>query len=127
MAMDYLSQNPFAALSLIAAPAILTNASSVLALSTSNRFLRAGERMRAVASELHKQMPGEEHSMLLNQANRIERQALLLLTALRGAYVALGSFSAASLISLVGAGLATSTNLVIASHVTVIIGLVVGF
>lgn len=127
MTADYLTQNPFAALSLIAAPAILTNASSVLALSTSNRFLRAGERMRMIAAELRELQPGEEHQLLLVQASRIERQALLLLTALRGAYVALGSFSAASLVSLVGAGLATSTSLILASHVTVIIGLVVGF
>ena len=33
--------NPFAALSLIVAPVILTNASSVLAMSTSNRLARA--------------------------------------------------------------------------------------
>ena len=44
-----LSQNPFALLSLIAAPAVLTNAASVLVMSTSNRFLRASERMRAFA------------------------------------------------------------------------------
>ncbi|MDQ6808667.1 MAG: DUF2721 domain-containing protein [Verrucomicrobiota bacterium] len=126
MPIDYLAQNPFAALSLIAAPAILTNASSVLALSTSNRFLRAGERMRAVAAELQNLPPGEEHSLLLVHASRIERQALLLLTALRGAYVALGSFAAASLISIVGAGLAT-TQFVVASHLTVGLALLVGF
>ena len=45
-----LAQNPFALLSLIAAPAVLTNAASVLALSTSNRFLRASERMRALSA-----------------------------------------------------------------------------
>lgn len=127
MQIDYLAQNPFAVLSLIAAPAILTNASSVLALSTSNRFLRAGERMRAVAAELHALTPGgDEHALLLVQANRIERQALLLLTALRGAYVALASFAAASLISIVGAGLAT-TAFALASHLTVCLALVVGF
>jgi hypothetical protein len=36
--------NPFAALSLIVAPAILTNASAVLAMSTSNRLARAVDR-----------------------------------------------------------------------------------
>lgn len=126
MTIDYLAQNPFAALSLIAAPAILTNASSVLALSTSNRFLRAGERMRAVAAELQTLSGGDEHNLLLTQAIRIEKQALLLLTALRGAYVALASFAAASLISIVGAGLAP-TNFKMASHLTVALALVVGF
>ena len=47
--MADLSQNPFALLSLIAAPAVLTNAASVLVMSTTNRFLRASERMRALA------------------------------------------------------------------------------
>jgi hypothetical protein len=126
MAIDYLSQNPFAVLSIVAAPAILTNASSVLALSTSNRFLRAGERMRALAAQLHTTPSGAEKDMLIVQVSRVERQALLLLTALRGAYVALGAFAAASLISIVGAGL-SSTQFLAASYITVVLGLVVGF
>jgi hypothetical protein len=40
-----LAQSPFAALTFIAAPALLTNASSVLALSTINRMLRTRDRM----------------------------------------------------------------------------------
>ena len=44
--------NPFAALSLIVAPAILTNACSVLILSTSNRFARAVDRARQLAQEI---------------------------------------------------------------------------
>jgi uncharacterized protein DUF2721 len=126
MAIDYLSQNPFAVLSIVAAPAILTNASSVLALSTSNRFLRAGERMRALAAELQTLTSGAERDLLIRQVSRVEKQALLLLTALRGAYVALGAFAAASLVSIVGAGLA-STNLLVASHATVVLGILVGF
>ena len=126
MAVDYIAQNPFAVLSLIAAPAILTNASSVLALSTSNRFLRAGERMRAIAAELHKLDVGDEHRLLMVQAGRVERQAILLLTALRGAYVALASFAAASLVSTIGAGLAT-TNYIIPAHITVVVALLIGF
>lgn len=46
------SSNPFAALSLIVAPAILTNASSVLAMSTSNRLARAVDRARELARQL---------------------------------------------------------------------------
>ena len=42
--MDPLITNPFAVLTFIAAPAILTNASSVMALGTSNRFARAIDR-----------------------------------------------------------------------------------
>jgi hypothetical protein len=46
------ASNPFAILTLIVAPAVQTNAMSVLALSTSTRFLRSGERLRALTKEL---------------------------------------------------------------------------
>ena len=48
--------NPFAVLSLIVAPAILTNASSVLIMSTSNRLARGADRAR----ELSKQLEGTD-------------------------------------------------------------------
>jgi hypothetical protein len=44
--------NPFAVLSLIVAPAVLTNACSVLVLSTSNRLARATDRVRELAKQL---------------------------------------------------------------------------
>jgi hypothetical protein len=104
-----LTPNPFALLSLIAAPAVLTNAASVLALSTSNRFLRASERMRALSTRTEdRNLSPELRALLLTQADRTERQALFLLKGLRAAYVALGSFASASLISILGAGLAGS-------------------
>ena len=124
---NYLTSNPFAALSLIAAPAVLTNASSVLALSTSNRFLRAAERIRAVSGQLQKDdITPAEKQMMLNQVARIERQALWLLRALRGVYVSLGAFASASLISIVGMALA-ATPLVRFERAIVIVALVVGF
>jgi branched-subunit amino acid transport protein len=45
-----LANSPFAVLTAIVAPAILTNASSVLALGTSNRFARVVDRTRVVAN-----------------------------------------------------------------------------
>ncbi len=109
MAAADLSSNPFALLSLIGAPAVLTNAASVLALSTSNRFLRASERMRALSQRTEdRSLPTEVRALLFRQAERTERQALYLLKGLRAAYVALGSFASASLISILGAGLAGS-------------------
>jgi hypothetical protein len=102
-----LAQNPFALLSLIAAPAVLTNAASVLALSTSNRFLRASERMRALSVRTEdRTLSHEVRALLLRQADRTEDQALQLLKGLRAAYVALGSFASASLISILGAAMA---------------------
>ena len=50
--MPALDTNPFAILTFIAAPAVLTNASSVLALGTSNRFARAIDRTRAMIRTL---------------------------------------------------------------------------
>jgi hypothetical protein len=103
-----LAQNPFALLSLIAAPAVLTNSASVLALSTSNRFLRASERLRGLASRYDEAMAPEPRALLIKQLRRVERQASMLLNGLRSAYVAIGSFVSASLISILGAGVAAS-------------------
>lgn len=110
--MPLLSDSPFAALSLIAAPAVLTNASSVLALGTSNRFARAIDRARALSALLEKgPVDSDPFSLLrIRQLNRIERRALLLLIALRAFYLSLGSFAGASLISLIGASLAASSH-----------------
>jgi hypothetical protein len=124
-----LSQNPFALLSLIGAPAVLTNAAAVLALSTSNRFLRASERMRALAVRMEREkntLAGDVRKLLLSQANRTERQALLLLGGLRAAYVGIGAFASASLISILGAGLASS-SLPIGFHTMAALALAVGF
>jgi uncharacterized protein DUF2721 len=121
-----LSQNPFALLSLIAAPAVLTNAASVLVMSTSNRFLRASERMRsyAIKVEERKLTPGLR-ALLRKQVDRTERQAVLLLGALHAAYIAIGSFASASLVSILGAGLA-STSLSLGFHILAAVALAVG-
>src|SRR5215212_1156380 len=99
MESNLLTQNPFAVLTFIAAPAILTNATSVLAMSTINRMLRTRERMQELfaQSEAAAEFRGER---FLAQVNRVERQAVLLLGAMRAIYVALGAFAAASLVTL---------------------------
>ena len=94
--------SPFAVLTFIVAPAILTNATSVLAMSTINRMLRTRERMH----ELYAESEGAAQSRredFIEQVNRVERQAVLLLSAMRWIYLALGSFAAASLVTLLGA------------------------
>jgi hypothetical protein len=102
-----LSQSPFTILTFIAAPAVLTNASSVLALSTTNRMLRTRDLMKEMVahSAVGDLEPGET-KRLVAQVGRIEVQAGLLLKALHAIYVALGSFSGATLLTLVGAALA---------------------
>ena len=98
------NQSPFAVVTFIVAPALLTNASSVLAMSTTNRMLRTRDRM----SELYAKSEGgaltdAESAHLIAQVERVERQALLLLVGLRAIYVALGAFAAATLVTLLAA------------------------
>lgn len=104
--MEQLAHSPFAVLTFIVAPALLTNASSVLALSTINRMLRTRDRMHELFAASEKSDRSEdEATRLVTQVNRVEKQAILLLGALRSIYVALGSFAAATLVTLLGAGL----------------------
>jgi hypothetical protein len=108
MSMDTLSlsQSPFAVLTFIAAPAVLTNAASVLAMSTTNRMLRTRERMTQLLAQFESGVKTDaEAERLLKQVNRVEKQASLLLRALRCIYMALGAFAAASLVTVLGAGL----------------------
>lgn len=97
--------NPFAVLSLIVAPAILTNASSVLVMSTSNRLARAVDRAREISKQLEetKEFSGEEPQRRLRELAASEQRTLLLLRALRSFYVGLGAFASAAFVSLLGA------------------------
>src|SRR5205809_7909486 len=103
-----LAQSPFAVLTFIAAPALLTNASSVLALSTINRMLRTRDRMHELfaKSEAGGQSQ-KDASRLIEQANRVERQAALLLRAPHSLYVELAAFPSTTLVTLLGAGVAS--------------------
>ncbi len=102
MGNNLLTQNPFAVLTFIVAPAILTNATSVLAMSTINRMLRARERMHELYSQ-SESATTEHGKNFLEQVSRVERQGILLLSAMRWIYISLGAFAAASLVTLLGA------------------------
>jgi hypothetical protein len=96
--------NPFAVLTAIVAPAILTNACSVLSLGTSNRLARVVDRTRIVASEISSHQRGSPESQeWMQQLNGLRVRAHLLLTALQAFYAALGAFAAAALVSVLGA------------------------
>lgn len=125
MGSSLLTQNPFAVLTFIVAPAILTNATSVLAMSTINRMLRTRERMHDLYAE-SEASTAFRGTQFVAQVVRVEKQALLLLNALRWIYLSLGAFAAASLVTLLGAvsGQLGSSTLV---HVIVGAGLVLGF
>jgi len=97
-----MTDNPFSVLTFIVAPAILTNATSVLAMSTINRMLRTRERMQELFKE-SEDGTGSRGAGYIEQVNRVEKQAILLLRALRWIYTALGAFAAAALVTLLGA------------------------
>ena len=107
-----MAASPFAALSLIVAPAVLTNASTVLIMSTSNRLARATDRAREFTVKL--EQPGAlEAGGAGRDARELDaalRRALMLIRALRYFYGALGGFASATLLSLVGAVLASATS-----------------
>ena len=98
--------NPFAALSLIAAPAVLTNAASLLTMSTSNRLGRAVDRARDLARQLESDPTGTPHGpddRRLRELTAVDERSVLLVRALRSFYSAIGGFALATLLSLVGA------------------------
>src|SRR2546426_5597950 len=53
------AENPFTALTIVVAPAILTNASSLLCFGTANRLARVMDRTRAVSAQLAGVRPNE--------------------------------------------------------------------
>ena len=107
--------NPFAAFSLIVAPAILTNASSVLAMSTGNRLARSVDRARDLARQLeakegaHETMSADSRTDFerrLKELSATEVRTTMLLHVLQSFYFALGGFASSTLAALLGAVLA---------------------
>lgn len=95
--------NPFAVLTAIVAPAILTNASSVLALGTSNRLARVVDRTRIVAAQLASFEPGTaDYQVWAAQLAPLHVRSQLLVKALRFFYAGLGLFAASALVSVGG-------------------------
>lgn len=96
-------ENPFAVLTAIVAPAILTNACSVLSLGTGNRLARVVDRTRVVAAEIKTHEPGsQEYLAWADQLAGLQLRAQLLITALRAFFAALGLFATAALVSVIG-------------------------
>lgn len=105
--MTPIDNNPFAVLTAVVAPAILTNASSILCLTIGNRIARVVDRTRVVAAELSApDISSTARQARVGQLNMLRSRAHLLLRALRTFYATLGAFAAAALISVVGSALA---------------------
>jgi hypothetical protein len=97
--------NPFSVLSWIIAPALLTNASTLLVLSTGNRLARAVDRARELSKQLEDEadLASPKAIRRLNELTSTEQRSFILLGALRCVYIASGSFALATLISIFGA------------------------
>jgi hypothetical protein len=108
MQLTALESNPFAVLSFLAAPAILTNACTLLALGTSNRLARASDRAKAASAAILTHRPqGESMDAIASLHHRdfqtATRRAIMLVQALRYFYFAAGSFAAGTCVALLGA------------------------
>jgi hypothetical protein len=122
--MAALDGNPFSILTFIAAPAVLTNASSVMALGTSNRFARVVDRGRSLARAVH-DATGPEREVYLRMLSRNDRRGELLVRALRAFYFSLGCFALAALVSLLGA-IVTALQVPYVTRATLLVALVAG-
>lgn len=104
--MDPTLTNPFANLTFIVAPAILTNASAIMGMQTGTRFTLALNRIHALVSEITQL---EAQGNTAHAANRrqtlsiVREQAALLTRATMAFNLALGAFACATFVSLIGA------------------------
>ncbi|MGA2413740.1 MAG: DUF2721 domain-containing protein [Candidatus Sulfotelmatobacter sp.] len=107
--MDF-PTNPFAILTFISAPAVLTNASCVLLFGTGNRYGRAIDRMHALSDAVERGSALEEAELRLRirQLEAGETRTMLIVRALTCFYTAVAGFVASTLVSLIGAVLVSA-------------------
>ena len=105
--------NPFIMLTFIVAPAVLTNACALLAMSTSNRFARAIDMAKEIARQIDSgaYLSPAVLGRLVNDYTTAETRGLLLLKAMRCFYLSLSCFALVALVSLLG-----SVSSMIKSH-----------
>lgn len=102
-----MTDNPFAVLTAVVAPAILTNACTVLSLGTGNRVARVVDRRRRVDEALAGLPPGSVESIRkMHELEHLRQRSRMLLKALRLLYAALGGFATSALIAVIGSALA---------------------
>jgi hypothetical protein len=98
--------NPFTLLTLIVAPAVLTNACGLLSLNTANRYGRAFDRTRELTREIES-APQDDNllSFRMTLLRRLVVRAMLLLRAHTAFYAALGLYVLTALVALLGASM----------------------
>jgi hypothetical protein len=99
-----LPSNPFAILTFISAPAVLTNASCVLLFGTGNRYGRAIDRVHELGDLIQgTTLDAEEMRLRMRQLESAEKRTLLIVRALTCFYTAVAGFGSSTLVSLIGA------------------------
>lgn len=107
--MQVLNESHFALLTAVAAPAVLTNASSVLCMGIGNRIARVVDRTRAVSVVMAEAADEKELcDMLKDEIATLNTRSKFLMSALRLGYAALGGFAAEALVAVAGGVLGTS-------------------
>ena len=119
-------ENPFAVLTAVVAPAILTNACSVLSLGTGNRIARVVDRTRALNTSLKTLGADDpERASCLSQLKRLEIRRLLLIRSLRLFYFALGAFASSALVAILGS-VFIAWDVPMGFHAAAALGFVIG-
>lgn len=95
------SDSPFVVLSYVGGPALLTNATSVFILSTSNRFARAIDRARLLSEK-----PQEQRQAFAWELQSVHGRVALMARAMACLYVALTCFALGTAIAIAGAATA---------------------
>ncbi len=108
--MDF-PTNPFAILTFISAPAVLTNASCVLLFGTGNRYGRAIDRVHELEEVIERSngVDPKELQLRARQLQAAETRTLLIVRALTAFYTAVAGFVASTLVSLIGAVLVAAS------------------
>lgn len=104
--MEDFSANPFIVLSYVSGPALLTNATSLLLLSTTNRFGRSVDRSRVLAEKLLDPVARAATPSLARQMQVVRRRLTLMARAMFGLYLSAATFALATLASIIGAAMA---------------------
>jgi hypothetical protein len=107
MALD---TNPFVVLSYVSGPALLTNATSLILLSTTNRFARAIDRSRHLTDLLGKPSPERLLKVEADELRTVGRRIRLIGLAIAGFYLAAAMFALATVTSILGAVLAQAVS-----------------
>jgi hypothetical protein len=98
-----LPTSAFTIVSYVGGPALLTNATALLLLSTSNRFGRAVDRSRALVAYLEKPEGRRLVSNAALELGMAQKRVQLLVQALSRFYLAAGMFVMATMLSIAGA------------------------